>query len=111
MHPRHNYHPRRAFGLLLLLVFKAFRNAGRQKPMKPMKRNRKLIALVVTLVIVLLVLPAIAVIAGNITQARWETAHPEQTMVPDLTGRDRLGAEATIRSLQLRPVVTFVMIK
>jgi len=111
MHSRHNYHPRRAFGLLLLLIFKAFRNAGRRKPMKPVKRNRKLIALVVTLVIVLLVLPAIALIAGNINQARWEAAHPEETMVPDLTGRDRVAAEAAVRGALLRPVVTFVMIK
>jgi hypothetical protein len=110
-HPRNSSHPRRAFGLLLLLVRKAFRHAGRKKPMKPMKLNRKVVALVVTLVIVLVVLPAIASVVGTVVKARWEATHPAQTMVPDLTGHDRADAEAAIRSAQLRPIVTFVPIK
>ena len=79
--------------------------------MKPMKLNRKVVALVVTLVIVLVALPAIASVIGTIAKARWEAAHPQQTMVPDVTGRNRAGAEAAIRSAQLRPIVTFVPIK
>ena len=40
-----------------------------------------------TLVVVLVLLPAGLIIAVRISEARWETAHPVQTMVPDVTGR------------------------
>ena len=75
------------------------------------RRNRTLVALVVTLVVVLVLLPAGLIIAVRISEARWETAHPVQTMVPDVTGRDRATAEAAVRNAQLVPHFSFVAIK
>jgi hypothetical protein len=104
----HFVQPRRAFGVLLIALHRAFKRAGR-KPMT--RRNRTLVALVVTLVVVLVLLPAGLIIAVRISEARWETAHPVQTMVPDVTGRDRATAEAAVRNAQLVPHFSFVAIK
>jgi hypothetical protein len=49
-----------------------------------------LVALVLTLVCVFLVLPVAASVIARIAQARWEAAHPPQTLVPNVTGCDPL---------------------
>jgi hypothetical protein len=108
MHFDHNRLPRRAFGLLLLLISKAFHHARRPKPVK---RNRKMVALIISLVVVLVVMPAIATAVAAIAHAWWKAAHPEQTIVPDLTGSDRRAAETAIRNAQLQPFVSFTTIK
>lgn len=49
-----------------------------------------LVALVLTLVCIFLVLPVAASLIARIAQARWEAAHPPQTLVPDVSGSDSL---------------------
>jgi len=69
-----------------------------------------LVALVLTLIFIFVVLPAGATVFVHIAQARWEAAHPPQTLVPDLAGRNAISAEAAIRSAQLRPRISYTTI-
>lgn len=96
----------RAFGVLLLLLLKAFKRARN----RPRRHNPKLILLVLSLIFIFVVLPTGATVVVRIVQARWEANHPPQTLVPDLAGRDPISAEASVRGAQLRPQISYTTI-
>jgi hypothetical protein len=101
--------PHRAFGVLLMLVHKAFKHFNRPRrpitPVKP-KRNPKTVALIVTLIAILVILPTAATIVVRIAEARWIAAHPPETLVPDVTGSDWQAAAAAVRSARLKPMIS-----
>jgi hypothetical protein len=101
--------PHRAFGVLLMLLHKAFKHFNPQRrPMTPMKpkRNPRMVAFLVTLITILVVLPTAATIVVRIAEERWVAAHPPETLVPDVTGIDWQAAAAAVRSAQLKPVIS-----
>src|SRR5882672_413812 len=70
-----------------------------------------LVALVMTLVCVFLVLPVAASVIARIAQARWEAAHPPQTLVPNVTGRDPVTAEVATQNAHLHSSIHYVSIE
>lgn len=101
--PQHH----RATGLLLGFRLWAVKAASRRRAKT---RNPNLFLLVLSLILIFVVLLAGAVLAGRIAQARWDTYHPPQTLVPELAGRDPISAEASVRGTQLRLQITYTAI-